>query len=44
VPYPVYGKQAWVSVLVPGAGSADQVAALIGHAHQRARRHYPRLS
>lgn len=39
IPHPAYGKQAWVSVLVPDAGSADQVEALIDHAYQWARRH-----
>jgi hypothetical protein len=40
IPHPAYGQQAWVSVLVPGPGSADQVQALIDHAHQWARRHH----
>src|SRR5215470_13102186 len=30
VPHPVYARQAWISVLVPGAGSAEQAKQLIG--------------
>ena len=39
IPHPVYGKQGWVSVLVPGEQTEDQVRSLISHAHQRARIH-----
>jgi hypothetical protein len=37
IPHPVYGKQGWVSVLVPGEQTEDQVRSLISHAHQRAK-------
>jgi hypothetical protein len=40
IPHPVYARQAWISVLVPGAGSEKQVTQLIGHAYERARRRY----
>jgi hypothetical protein len=40
IPHPVYAKQAWVAILVPGARTRDQVAALITHAHKRARDRY----
>jgi len=40
VPHPVYARQAWISVLVPGAGSVEQVKQLIGHAYERARGRY----
>jgi hypothetical protein len=42
IPHPVYGKQGWVSVVLPGEQTKDQVLALITHAHQRAKdRHQP---
>src|ERR671933_804642 len=42
VPHPVYGRQGWVSVLVPGPATERQVRELVAHAHERARRQYAR--
>jgi hypothetical protein len=33
---PVYAAQGWVSILSPGERSAEQVRALVAHAHARA--------
>lgn len=42
IPHPVYAKQGWISILVPGDNTKDQLLTLITHAHQRARdRHKP---
>jgi hypothetical protein len=42
IPHPVYATQAWISVLVPGAGTEKQVKQLIVDAYERAkRRHRP---
>jgi hypothetical protein len=42
LPHPAYGQQGWVSVLVPGAHTEDQVAVLIATAYERAKaRHRP---
>ncbi len=42
VPHPVYGRQAWVSVVCPGPATRDAVRELVAHAHDRAaRRHRP---
>ena len=40
IPHPVYAKQGWISVLVPGAGTEDQVGQLILQAYERARGRY----
>jgi hypothetical protein len=40
IPHPVYGKQAWVSILVPGEHTGDQVPALAAEAYERAKAHY----
>jgi Family of unknown function (DUF6194) len=40
IPHPLYGQQAWVSVLVPGEGTRDQLPGLIAHAYQRAKDRY----
>ena len=42
VPHPVYGRQGWVSVVVPGSATERQVRELMVHAHERARRRYRR--
>jgi hypothetical protein len=42
MPHPVYGRQGWVSVVVPGPATGHVVRELIAHAHQRARRRYAR--
>ena len=42
LPHPVYARQGWISVLVPGDQTEDQVSALIHHAHQRAKDRYER--
>jgi hypothetical protein len=42
VPHPVYGRQGWVSVIVPGPETERLVRELIVHAHERARRRYGR--
>jgi Family of unknown function (DUF6194) len=42
MPHPVYGRQGWVSVVVPGPATERQVRELIVHAHERARRRYGR--
>jgi hypothetical protein len=36
VPHPVYAKQGWVSILVPGEATREQLSALVAHARQRA--------
>jgi hypothetical protein len=42
IPHPGYAPQAWVCVLVPGAGTTEQLPALIAHAYERAvARHRP---
>jgi hypothetical protein len=42
IPHPVYAKQGWISVLVPGERTKDQVRELITYAHERAKdRHRP---
>ncbi len=40
IPHPVYAKQGWVSILVPGEQAKAQVSALIAHAYQRAKDRY----
>lgn len=40
IPHPVYAKQGWISVLVPGAGTEDQVRQLIVQSYERARGRY----
>jgi hypothetical protein len=40
LPHPVYAKQGWVCILVPGEHTKDQVSALIIHAYQRAKDRY----
>jgi hypothetical protein len=35
VPHPLYGVQSWASVVNPGPRSADEVARLLDHAHNR---------
>jgi Family of unknown function (DUF6194) len=40
IPHPAYGKQAWISILVPGGGTRDQLLELITEAHARARSRY----
>ena len=42
MPHPVYGRQGWVSVVVPGPATERQVRELVAHAHDRARRRYAR--
>jgi uncharacterized protein DUF6194 len=43
IPHPAYAKQGWISILVPGERTSDQVPVLIGYAHERARdRHRPK--
>jgi hypothetical protein len=43
IPHPVYAKQGWVSVLVPGVHTEDQVRDLASEAYRRARgRHRPK--
>jgi hypothetical protein len=45
VPHPVYGRQGWVSVVVPGPSTDEQVRELIAHAYEQARgRHARRAS
>ena len=42
IPHPVYAKQGWISILVPGEKTKHQLPALIAYAHQRAAdRHRP---
>jgi Family of unknown function (DUF6194) len=36
-PHPVYGSMAWLSVVNPGAGTAEAVRDLLAAAHDRAR-------
>lgn len=36
IPHPVYAAQCWVSVVCPGERTADEVRALVEHAHARA--------
>ena len=40
IPHPTYAKQGWVSILVPGEHTKDQLPDLISHAHQRAKDRY----
>lgn len=40
LPHPVYGKQAWISILVPGEQTKVQLTGLIADAHQRAKARY----
>jgi hypothetical protein len=40
IPHPVYAKQGWVSVLLPGEHTKDQLPTLIMHAYQRAKDRY----
>jgi Family of unknown function (DUF6194) len=40
IPHPVYAQQGWISVLVPDAGTENQVRQLIVHAYERASRRY----
>jgi Family of unknown function (DUF6194) len=40
IPHPVYARQAWVSILVPGERAGDQVSTLIAHAYRRAKDRY----
>jgi hypothetical protein len=42
LPHPVYGSQAWVSVLNPGEATAEKVRTLLVEAHTKARRRYDR--
>jgi len=42
VPHPVYGRQGWVSVVVPGRTTERDVRELLAHAHEGARRRYAR--
>ena len=42
VPHPVYGRQGWVSVVVPGPATERQLRELLAQAHERARRRYRR--
>lgn len=37
IPHPMYGQQAWVSIVAPGDASRDQVSELITVAYRRAR-------
>lgn len=40
VPHPVYAKQSWISIVVPGERTESQVGELIAHAYGRAKRRY----
>jgi hypothetical protein len=40
IPHPIYGKQAWVSVLVPGESTEKQVRQLIEYAYEQAKRRH----
>jgi hypothetical protein len=40
IPHPVYAKQGWVSILVPGEQTKDELPALITHTYQRAKDRY----
>jgi hypothetical protein len=42
IPHPVYATQGWICILMPGEQAADQVTALITHAHRRAKDRYER--
>jgi hypothetical protein len=42
IPHPVYAKQGWVSILVPGEQTEDELPALITHTYQRAKDRYRR--
>jgi Family of unknown function (DUF6194) len=42
LPHPVYATQAWVSILCPGASTAEQAKALLTHAHGLAAGRYER--
>jgi hypothetical protein len=42
LPHPVYGSQAWISILNPGEATADQARSLLAHARDKARRRYDR--
>src|SRR5262249_34701606 len=42
IPHPAYGRQAWGSVVAPGADSEQQIRQLIVHAYERATRHHRR--
>ena len=40
IPHPIYAKQGWVSILIPGEHAKAQASALITHAYQRAKDRY----
>ena len=40
IPHPVYAKQSWLSILVPGPRTQQQLSALITHAYDRAKGRY----
>jgi Family of unknown function (DUF6194) len=40
IPHPVYAKQGWASILVPGERTGEQALDLIAHARQRAKDRY----
>jgi hypothetical protein len=42
IPHPVYAKQGWVSVVVPGERSREQVVDLIAYAYERAKSRHRR--
>ena len=42
VPHPVYGRQGWVSVVVPGPSTDTQVRELVAHAYEQARGRHER--
>ena len=42
LPHPTYAKQGWISIIVPGEATHEQLPALIGLAHQRARDRFQR--
>jgi hypothetical protein len=44
LPHPVYATQAWVSILCPGARTAEQAKALLADAHRLAVGRYARRS
>ncbi|MBJ2119449.1 hypothetical protein I6N91_00475 [Arthrobacter sp. MSA 4-2] len=42
LPHPVYGSQAWVSILNPGEATAEKALSLLLHARENAVRRYDR--
>lgn len=44
LPHPAYAVQGWISIVMPGERTADQLPALIESAHDRAQRRYQQSS